>query len=187
MSEPGGGISQHLDTILESDEQMVGRLPESLFRNYMLPALLGQGDEKLENLWLPVAGSWQRPIDVFDDETQEILFRVPALVGEVNLNDVPGGMASAYEVIMEAQRKMQTMPAKVGEEFLHRRIQRRVRPRGKHRENLRQWNWILMRYGYEHYVVDPYGDLKKTNQQSNTTQQSGGGNDKPEVLGYEEL
>ena len=182
-------ITEHLDTILQTNEQMVPKMPESVFQHHLLPALVGESREHRMDIWLEAAGSWQRPIDVVDDQTGEYLFRVPSLVGDISIKRQRAGQDSAFEIIMEARRRMQTITAKAGYEFLRENLRKRIGEAGQHDKALAQWNYIFKRYGYDHLVYDPYGQI--TDQSQTDTQPAqqtqSKSKDKPSVEGYDEL
>lgn len=172
-------IDKSFDSILSHEENDVALIPEQVFKTTILP-MIANNDETSADFqgWLIIAGSWRRPIDVTDDQSGEVLFRVPALVGENDLPIEQQGVNSAYEVIQNARRKMRTLP-KAGEEHLIRGLRPRIRVRGDLTENQKRWNYIYERYGLETRVGDGSTEAKLE-----------AGPDKPsnpDVVGYDEI
>lgn len=182
-------ITEHLDNILDANERMIPKMPESVFKTHLLPALVGDSQEHRMDIWLEAAGSWQRPIDVVDDESGEYLFRVPPLVGEISVKAQRGGQESAFEIIMEAQRKMKAVTSQAGLEFLREKLQSRISPSGQRDQAFERWNYIFSRYGYTDLTKGlPEGTHSGSKSQTNpVSTPTRGDDDKPSVVGYDEL
>lgn len=168
-----------LDAILEQDRADVAKIPEHEFKSVLLPILVQNETEDLSfERWLDIAGSWQRPIDVLDDKSGEVLFRVPALVGRNGQPTMQRADNSAYEMIENAQRKMRVVP-RAGEEMLVRGLSERVTAEGNREAAQQAWNDIYKRYGYDYLVVSTATSSEGTSTESTS---SGGS----EFTGYDE-
>lgn len=154
-------INEDLQRILKEVEADVPRIREYEFKKYLLP-LIASTDEKnldVESIWLQFSGDWRRPIDVMADdltsdevETATPLFRVPALVAGIDTPFKQSSHNSTYELIRNAQRKMQIVP-KAGEEALVRGLSERIKPAGDRDEHIRQWAAIYKRYNLTHLLT----------------------------------
>ena len=155
-------IEKTFDTILQ-DANTVPAITESTFKLQLLPILADTSKDADFSPWLNIAGTWQRPIDVVDDVTNEVLFRVPALVGKTTDPVKQNGHTSAYEIISNAQRKIAVLP-KAGEEYLTNNLGRRIGVDGNRIEAARTWNYIFERYGLSHLKLSDIseGDADNT-------------------------
>lgn len=68
----------------ESKFKFVQRLPLHLFEHHFLAYFKGevtdpQEKNRLRNLWIDVAGHAGRPVEIFNIETNEVLFTIPAM------------------------------------------------------------------------------------------------------------
>lgn len=174
--------SSALDHILEDGKHFNARLKESQFKEIVLPILTyafksNNNDASLEP-WLEITGSWTRGIDVLDDNTEELLFKVPALVGRTKLPEISNARDSAYETIENAKKKMIVSP-RAGEEHLAEGLGRKMEPDGDHEANQQRWNAIFKRYGLEEMIV---GDVKEADL---TDTKASGGNEN--IEGYDEV
>jgi hypothetical protein len=172
-------INESFDSILEQEAKDVAVISERVFKATILPMIANQDDDQADfSGWLTIAGTWRRPIDVTDDKTNEVLFRVPALVGDNDLPSEQQGTNSAYEVIQNARRKMQTVP-RAGEEHLIRGLRPRIKVKGEMTENQKRWNYIYQRYGL---------DFQAGGDASSDTGSGGDGKAPgPDVVGYDEI
>jgi hypothetical protein len=175
-------IDRSLDEILEFEENDVATITESQFKQSLLPMIASSNNKDADfSLWLSIAGSWRRTVDVVDDKTREFLFRVPALVGRNDPPAMQSGHNSAYEVIRNAQRKMQVVP-KAGEEHLITNLRPRLKPSGDLDENRKMWQHIYQRYGLEFEVP---GQTQEEKDASSATESSGKSG--PDVVGYDDI
>lgn len=166
------------DVILSAD-QIKPKLTESQFKKDLLPILVAKEDSGVDlTIWLTMAGSWTRAIDVIDDKTQELLFTVPALVGTSEISTYNTSEESVYEIIETARRKMAVMPA-AGSRYMTERLSNRINVKNTHDENLKVWNEIYRRYGYPEMASDA---VTKEDSTSNT-----GKSVKIETDGYDDL
>lgn len=152
-----------LDTILKNDKFVRAQMPESLFKKYILPLLLAQeGTVKDLSIWVELTGSWMREISVFDDETKEELFIVPALVGTTSTAIKTHEVGSIASLIKEAERLSQTIP-KAGEEKIERDVGNRIKADTRRLvENQKRWNEIYTRYGREDLITKLPGSTEKS-------------------------
>lgn len=177
MSDPK--INESFDSILEQERTDAAQITEKVFKVTILPMIANQ-DEKQADFsgWLTIAGTWRRAIDVTDDKTGDVLFRVPALVGANDMPTEQQGTNSAYEVIQNARRKMQSVP-RAGEEHLIRGLRPRINAKGGElTENQKRWNYIYKRYGLDFQA----GNSTET-AESTTGDKAAG----PDVVGYDEI
>lgn len=171
-------IDEAFDSILEYQEKDVPRITERVFKATILPMIANEDDASADySGWLKIAGSWRRPIDVTDDTSGEVLFRVPALVGDNDLPVAQTGHNSAYEIIQNARRKMLTVP-RAGDEHLVRGLSARMKPKGDLTENQKRWNYIYERYGLAFRAGDGTADASPSDS---------GGKPNADVVGYDEI
>lgn len=97
------------------------RIPEDVFRHHFLPFYSGQGDpDPKRNViaeWVGVAGSPTIPVDVFDNETKEVLFTVPPVIETTNLRLTNAAGKSLSELHREHSIQKSTFPG-AGERFV---------------------------------------------------------------------
>lgn len=151
--------STAMDQILKEEERRP-KIPESEFRRALLPMIANTENEDM-SLWLKVAGSWQRPVDVFDDGTNEVLFTIPPLVERTTEPMRQSGPNSAYDVVMDSARKM-NISSMAGEDHLNRSLLPRIRPQGDRSTNIQRWNEIYRRYGLDHLLINEDGSSEST-------------------------
>lgn len=177
-------IDRSIDEILDYEEGDVVTITELQFKQSLLPMIAASDQKDSDfNMWLTVAGSWRRAVDVVDDKSREFLFRVPALVGRNDPPAMQSGHNSAYEVIRNAQRKMQTIP-KAGEEHLITNLRPRLKVSGDLAENRKMWQYIYKRYELDFEVPGQTQEEKDT-VSSQPTKDSGKSG--PEVVGYDDI
>lgn len=83
--------------LVESIE--VNKMPESVFVNYFLPCFIGQSNNPIwVSEWISISGSASAEIDVVDDTTREILFRVPGIFNTSNIimNSETGSLSDIF-------------------------------------------------------------------------------------------
>lgn len=145
-----------LDAILESTKTDLARITENEFKTRLLPVLTATVDDAELDIWLDIAGSWQRAIAVTDAAGENILFVVPALVGAAGKPVLQRGDNSAYELIENAQRKMRVVP-RAGDEMLINGLRERVSIDGDRKAAIQAWNYIYRRYGYTDLIMPEEG------------------------------
>lgn len=141
------GIEQ-LEAITEQDAARIG---EARFKRDLLPILVERSGEQDLTIWQEIAGHALRPIDVFDDQTGERLFRIPPLLRTLKREFTGRGRHSAYEILRTADQKSKVMPS-LGDEHIRSRLTESVTSQPIDIEDIRSWNAILTRYGYEPMV-----------------------------------
>lgn len=89
-----GQMEKNKNTIFTGllENQLMNRIPESLFVNYFLPCFLGNTQNQNWVMeWVSVAGTPMAKVAVVKDGTNEVLFTVPALLHTNNLFMDRGG------------------------------------------------------------------------------------------------
>lgn len=132
-----------LTQLADSD---VPRVPEAIFVRHVLPILTDRSGEVDVSVWLDLAGAATRPMDVVNP-ANEVLFRVPALMSRIPTRKHNTARESISTVVNEAQLKEKVHP-KMGEIALEAGLKRHQTPRRADMETAKQWNAILVRYGY---------------------------------------
>lgn len=139
----------------QQSEDDVARIPENIFVSSLLPLLCqdvrdgAAARERVDvTLWLDLAGSAHRPIDVVGSNGS-VLFRVPALMRQLptaghgnNLTQINYG-----EEVTIAQAHGRNIP---GADLAHLRnvfMRAEIGVDGADVETARQWNSIRKRYG----------------------------------------
>lgn len=169
-------INETFDDIIAFQEKDVAQITERVFKATILPMIANEDPNSADfSGWLTLAGNWRRPIDVTDDQSDEILFRVPALVGDTELPPEQVGHNSAFEIIQNARRKMQTVP-RAGDEHLVRGLNTRVRVKGELSDNQKRWNVIYSRYGLSFQAGDGETSTEESPDKPTST-----------VVGYDDL
>jgi len=174
-------VDAAMDAILEYEKQDVPRISETEFKRTILPmiASIHKVEEPDMTLWLQIAGSWRRPIDFVSDTSDDVIFRVPPLVGSNDLPYQQSGRNSTFDIIRNAQRKMQ-VTARAGDEALKRGLEGRIKPKGDIEENTRQWQFIRRRYNLDETNVDESTPESSSEVKSKPT-------NGPEIEGYDDL
>lgn len=104
-------VLEAMRELAEADRVEVPRMSEPMFREHILPMLSAPAGTRVDlSRWLEVAGTPLRAIDVVDDHTGELLFRVPPLMRtiptvaqqEVNFNTIVVE-SMAHETVHPAQ------------------------------------------------------------------------------------
>lgn len=143
-----------MDQLAEISKNDVARLPESLFINKLLPILTNTEGHQDITVWHDIAGTTLRAIDVYHDNTKEVLFRVPPLARQVDPKATGRGMHSAYQVISTAKQKHEVLPA-LGDQHIKSTLVSALKRTPVHVEDAKQWNAILERYGYSPLFDNP--------------------------------
>jgi hypothetical protein len=135
----------------------IAQLPESIFVQIFLPIFCGeqpvdapQSVEMLNN-WYGIAGNPYRQVDVVDDKTGEVLFRVPAILNNKAIDPVRGssGAVSFRQVISSAQQLSNVSP-QMSKNYLDKQLMNRdlvsVENSGMG-PAIEAWQSIFKRYG----------------------------------------
>ena len=127
------------------------KLPEPHFRDKLLP-LVKAWRENPGNVdistYLAVAGGPQRPIDVIDHATGEVLFRAPPLLGTLDL--MSKEHRHIHAVVNQAVLVEANQHAAVADRVLYEGLSpHHPTAVGRVRDAIAQWNFIFARYGLE--------------------------------------
>lgn len=152
-------IKQTLDTILKNDGNMP-TIKEAVFKRDLLPFLVNRNEETADlRMWLKIAGSWSRSIRVVDDASGEELFIVPPLVGSINTEIAKSGRSSVSEILQTADRKSK-ITEQAGREYLRHQFHDKAKADGStFTKNVRAWNYIYERYGFDDLVDKSFGGV----------------------------
>lgn len=135
------------------NDQVLGRIPESVFRDYFLPYFSGElplQDTTVVGTWVAIAGTPAAEVRVIDDTTQAELFRVPPLMSTRYLDVLtrPNGMAMKA-VFEQASMHRQNIPIQ-GERYLEAAYVHKADVMLKDaklpEEYSRRWDEIMQRY-----------------------------------------
>jgi hypothetical protein len=134
---------QILATVGETD---VPRVPESIFREHLLPMLAAPAGTKVDlTRWSDIAGTPLRAIDVADDNTGEVLFRVPPLMR--SMPTVFQQEVNYANIVVETQARENVHPMQA-DHFLRTALSKaRTGATLLDVETAAQWNLIRQRYG----------------------------------------
>ncbi len=137
-------VAQALESIAELGRHDVPRIPETVFKNTLLPALSAPAGTRVDlTSWLEIAGTPLRAIDVIGTDG-EVLFRVPPLMRSLptaHQEDV-----NFYDMVHESLLQENVHPA-LGQRSLDSSL-RRVATGATllDVETAKQWNTIRHRY-----------------------------------------
>ncbi len=145
-------LRKAMDQILDATDQDVPKLPEPLFIKHLLPVLTDLSGKANLSVWLDIAGSYQRPIDVIGP-TGAVLFRVPALIGTIPTNTQRDPHYGFWEVMRNYQNHNNVLP-QMGRQFLDEALPRLVHRGQVNIEEAYQWNAILKRYNLPQLPLD---------------------------------
>jgi hypothetical protein len=154
MSEMSKDVDKVFNALCVDNEQVLGRLPESVFKEYFLPYFAGEiplTDTSVVGTWVAIAGTPAAEVRVIDDVTQKELFRVPPLMSTIYL-DVqtrPSGMPMK-DVFEQAAMHRQNIPIQ-GERYLEAayadKAEVMLRDAKLPEEYKQRWMDIMNRYG----------------------------------------
>lgn len=156
-------IDEILANLAPATEELINKIPESLFvRNY-LPVFCGEEPpegltaQEVLRQWIQIAGLQFLPVKVFSDSTGEILFEVPALLDRhaVYVGREKEATPPLSELMKTATAFAQVHP-EAGTNYIlkHLRDYRLVGASPKFRERVEQWNQIFQRYGKAQILVE---------------------------------
>lgn len=159
--------------LTQADKEEVASVPEPYFVAHLLPMLSAPAGSKVDlTMWLEVAGTPLRAIDVTDSATGEILYRVPPLMR--TLPTVYQQEVQYAEIIQGTQQREHVHPG-MAQKFLSDQL-------GKARtgatlldvESAAQWNLIRKRYGLPLLtVVGPDGKLMEASTSTSVAASNG--------------
>lgn len=147
-------------------EAPVSKLPEKIFKDTFLPYFSGKkpvsDNPDILKTWISIAGNPGAAVDIIDNTSDDILFRVPPLYN-TDFVQSPTARRIPYEgIIHEFQEKTASSP-KLGENFLKNVLditKKIVVTNNNHVEEYRQmWNNVFDYYGVgkEEKKVDDKG------------------------------
>lgn len=127
------------------------KLPEPHFRDKLLPIVKAWRENPGQvdiSTYLAVAGGPQRPIDVIDHLTGEVLFRAPPLLGTLDL--MTKEHRQIFRTINQATLVEANQHAAVADRVLYEGLTpHHPTAIGKVRDAAVTWNLIFARYGLE--------------------------------------
>jgi hypothetical protein len=128
-------------------QDVAAKIPEPLFVEHLLPILANRDGRQSLVRWQQVAGSVMRPLDVYDPRDSKVLFRVPAILRQLNDTVINLSGRSTYEIIATVEKKRQIIPA-IGDRYLQAHLTNRIEGLPANVKDVLAWNAILVRYGY---------------------------------------
>lgn len=136
------GLSRAMDELLKVE---IPQLDEHKFVRDFLPLFCNEGKEFPIEYWLLVAGNAHTPVDIV--RGKEVLFRVPPLLLDVTMKNIPGGSrVSINQIIHDAQLKYNYVPA-MGDAHIQHYLIDRIAKNTPTRDAVDAWNKIFERYG----------------------------------------
>lgn len=137
--------------LIKMEETELTRLPEPHFRDKLLPIVQAwrryPGEVDIST-YLAVSGGPQRPIDVIDHLTGEVLFRAPPLLGTLDL--MTKEHRQIFRTINHATLVEANQHAAVADRVLYEGLSTaEPTAHGMVRDAIAQWNFIFARYGLE--------------------------------------
>jgi len=141
-------------------DTLINKIPEPLFVNYFLPCFLGIiNNDKWVMEWISIAGTPMSPVDVFDTNTNDIIYRVPSLLNTNNLFLI-GNEADLSDIFIRYDQVSSNIPTQ-GLKFLLDALRFKNKDLLKKlsfNESNKQWEYILRRYN----LIDKNTDNKDT-------------------------
>jgi len=150
----------HTALCIENDV-VLGRVPESIFREYFLPYFAGEipiEDNTVVGQWIAIAGTPAAEVRVIDDVTREELFRVPPIMTTqfLDVQTRPNGMPMK-DVLEQAALHRQNIPIQ-GERYLEAAYFQKAQVMLKNArlpdEYQQRWGTIMQRYNKVTTVVN---------------------------------
>ena len=134
-------------------EAPVSKLPEKVFQEAFLPYFTGQkkvsDNPEILKIWVSIAGNPGSAVDITDNNSDDILFRVPPLYNTDFVQAPSNGSIPYAGIIEEYEQRSATSP-KQGETFLKSVLdntRKMVVTNNNHVEEYREmWNKIFDRY-----------------------------------------
>lgn len=173
-------VSAAFKILAHADITEVPKMPEQMFIEHILPMLsLPAGTAVDLTKWLDVAGTPLRPLDIVDNTTGEVLFRVPAL-----MRSLPTAFQQEInysEIISETQAR-ENVHSVMAEKFLHQHLSNaRTGATLLDVKTASEWNVIRLRYNLPPLTVmgtdgklinpavhaQPSGELRLSDDQDN--------------------
>jgi hypothetical protein len=155
-------VTEAFRILNDATNQDVPKMTERMFVEHILPMLSAPAGTKVDlSRWLDVAGTPLRAIDVHDDNTGELLFRVPPLMR--TLPTVFQSEVNYGEIVTNAQAKARIAPA-MGQHHLANELAKvRTGAALLDVETAKLWNRIRKRYNLPLLtIVDRDGSMTDT-------------------------
>lgn len=150
------------------EEELVARIPETIFVEHLLPIIASEpGHESLEP-WEHLAGSTFNRIAVVD-RADNVLFTVPPLAVSPNFDQNKEARHSLYEA-MEHYKLLAALQPRSAAQYLDQKLASVVKPRSRDYEALLQIDNILERYNKPRRI--PKEALERIVRLGNTTDDS---------------
>ena len=153
------GMEKDIYSLMNTyNKESVNKLPEHVFVDFFLPYFSGKlnlkDSEEPITKWIGIAGSPTKEVDIIDNNTGEILFRVPSLINTTKLNVTKNDrrIASSEILAMSARKADSGIPGNV-ESYLMSvyplKIQQIIKENDVDKDDLDKWKYIFNRYGIE--------------------------------------
>ena len=153
------GMEKDIYSLMNTyNKESVNKLPEHVFVDFFLPYFSGKlnlkDSEEPITKWIGVAGTPTKEVDIIDNNTGEVLFRVPSLINTTKLNITKNDrrIASSEILAMSARKADSGIPGNV-ESYLMSvyplKIQQIINGNEINKTDLGRWKYIFNRYGIE--------------------------------------
>lgn len=103
-------------------------IPESVFKQVILPIISDFNPDMDTSGWLRVTGTYDRAIDVYTDDANELLFTVPPLFIATQLYVQESNQDSISKVVEDYRRLVSRMPA-AADNMLKSTLGKKIQPR----------------------------------------------------------
>lgn len=159
-------LKQALKTIIDSVETDIPAIYEKRFKEKYLDILTSKDSNVDVSPWLDVAGNMFTPVDVYDNNGKEILFRVPPLVRQTKTK-MHSSRNSVFEMLSTHSKKLDRNP-NLGISYFKEQSRLRVLQTELNEDDLGNWVKILKYYGLyddilpENVTIDPKDDKVTT-------------------------
>lgn len=139
-------ILEAFRVLADADQTDVPKMGEAMFVQHILPMLSAPAGTRVElTRWLEVAGTPLRALDVVDEATGEVLFRVPPLMR--TLPTVFQAELRYYDIVQGAKDRERVHQA-MGDHYLANELSKvRTGATLLDVETAKTWNNIRKRYG----------------------------------------
>lgn len=142
-----------LDTLDKAFKDDKARVPENLFKKYLLPSLVNVSDERADlSMWLQLAGNYTRDIIVVDEKDPSLeLFELPALIAR---SELPKGADSTnIDGIVGDVHKRAEVSERAAGQYLNAKLSNLIQVSGNRDANIQKWNTMFERYGYTDLLI----------------------------------
>lgn len=137
------------------NENPLGRVPESIFKKHFLALFSGEAkgeaSESLYAYWIQVARGPLGRVDVFDDRTGDVLFRVPPMLDSSVIDPSKKINGPSYSQVIAISKMYSEQTKFIGEaklqEGLAEKYFKLIEKSANFSEDTKTWVSILARYG----------------------------------------